>query len=143
MPIKLIRERKIHKTVNIDWSFPRQVLVALILIGGAGVYPLMQYGNTEIIRAAIAGAVISTINILLGFAAIEYSIGKSTTTFFKYVLGGIGVRMLFMSGVLVLLLNVFAFHTMALITSLGIFYVVYLTLEILYIQKKVSIKQQG
>ncbi|MBI1803626.1 MAG: hypothetical protein HY033_10750 [Ignavibacteriae bacterium] len=128
--------------MKIDWSFPRQVLLALLVVGCLGAYPLMTYGSADITRSAFTGALLATLNVLIGYAAIEYSHGKSTTTFFKYVLGGMGVRMLLMALVLVLFIKVFQFHAAALISSMGIFYVVFLTLEILFIQKKVGIKHQ-
>ena len=124
------------------WTFPRQILVALLVIGWLASYPLVKYGNDEMIRAAIAGAVLATANVILGYAAIEYSIGKSATTFFKFVLGGMGIRLFGMAGILLVLLNVFGFHVVALVTSLGVCYVVFLTLEIIYIQKRISTRQQ-
>ncbi len=125
-----------------NWAFPRQVLIALVVIGWIGFYPLRTYGTPEMITAAIAGAMLATANVLCGFAAIEYSIGKSATTFFKVVLGGMGIRLFAMAGIILLLLNVFRFHVMALVGSLGIFYVIYLTMEIIYIQQRLGNRQQ-
>jgi len=103
----------------------------------------VKFGSNEIIQAAIVGALFATVNVLLGYAAIEYSLGKSTTTFFKFVIGGMGLRLLLMAVVLVLLVKVFQLHVGALVGSMGIFYVVFLTLEIFYIQKKINNKQQS
>lgn len=125
------------------WSFPRQVLLTLLAVGGIAVYPLLTFGNTEHVIAAAVGAVMATVNVLLGYAAIEYSFGKSTTTFFKVVLGGMGIRLIAMAAVLVLLIRVFHFHVGALIVSMGVFYSMFLTLEILYIHRKVSVKQNS
>jgi hypothetical protein len=125
------------------WTFPRQILVALLVIGWLASYPLVKYGNGEMIRAAIAGAALATLNVILGYAAIEYSIGKSATTFLKFVLGGMGVRLFGMAGILLLMLKVFGFHVVALVSSLGVCYVVFLTMEIIYIQKRLSTRQQG
>ena len=129
--------------MKVDWSFPRQIFLAIVVIGCVGIYPLVKFGSNEIIQAAIAGALFATVNVLLGYAAIEYSLGKSTTTFFKFVLGGMGLRLLLMAVVLVLLVKVFHLHVGALVGSMGIFYVVFLTLEIFYIQKKINNKQQS
>ena len=87
-----------------------------------------------------AGAVLATLNVLMGFASIEYSRGKSTTVFFKVVLGGMGVRLLVMALLLVGLITVLRLHVGALIGSLGVLYAVFLALEVMYIQKKVSEK---
>lgn len=129
--------------MKMDWSFPKQILLALIVLGSIGSYPLTHYASAEIIQAAIAGAILATINVLLGYMAIEYSFGKSATTFMKYVLGGMGVRMFTLAGLLILLIKMFGFHAGALVTSMGIYYVVYLVLELNFIHKKVSIKQQS
>ena len=129
--------------MKVEWSFPRQVLLAIVAIGCIGTYPLFKFGTSEIFHAIIVGTVLTTVNVLLGYAAIEYSLGKSTSTFFKYVIGGMGIRLFLMAVILVLLIRVFHLHVMALISSMGIFYIVFLILEIFYIQKKVNTKQQN
>ncbi|MBI1806878.1 MAG: hypothetical protein HYR76_07500 [Ignavibacteria bacterium] len=129
--------------MKVDWSFPSQVAVALLVIGCIAAYPLIRFGSSEIIEAAIVGALLTTLNVLLGYAAVEYSFGKSTATFFKYVLGGMGIRLMAMALILILLIKGFQFHVGALVTSMGIFYVTFLGLEILFIQKKVSIKHHN
>jgi len=134
-------KKKTMKSINT--SFPKQILIVLIIIGEIAIYPLISIDDKEITQAVIAGVLLTTVNVLLGYAAIEFSSGKSMTTFFKYVLGGMGIRMFLMAGILVLLIKVFAFHIAALIASMGILYVVFLTLEILYIQKQVHNKQQS
>lgn len=124
------------------FTFPLQVSAVVALIGGLGAYPVAVYGGKEILIAAVIGASMATVNVLLGYAAIEHAFDKSTTTFFKYVLGGMGIRLLVMAGILVLCITVFRLHVGSLVGSLGLFYAIYLTLEVLYIQKKVSEKQQ-
>jgi Ca2+/H+ antiporter len=129
--------------MKVDWSLPRQIFLAIMIIGCVGTYPLLKFGTNEIFEAVIIGAILTTVNVLLGYAAIEYSLGKSTTTFFKFVIGGMGIRLFLMAVILVLLIKVFQLHVGALISSMGIFYVVFLTLEVFYIQKKINSKQQS
>ena len=86
--------------------------------------------------AAAAGAALSTLNVLAGFLAIEYAFEKSYTTFLKAVLGGMGVRMVVMLGALLALIVFVRLHAVALTLSLLGFYLVYLILEILFIQRK-------
>lgn len=128
--------------MQVDWTFPRRIFIAIIIICLAGGYPLWVYGTYEISKAVFAGAILATVNVLLGYAAIEYSLRKSTTTFFKVVLGGMGLRLLMMAVVLVILIKFFKYHVGALIGSLGLFYVVFLFLEVTYINKKITVKQQ-
>lgn len=125
-----------------DWLFPRQVAVALTIVIALGIYPLVRYGTREIFLAAAAGMFIATANVLVGFAAIEYSFKKSATVFLKVVLGGMGVRMLVMVGLIVVLVKLCEMHIGGLVASLATFYVIFLTLEILFIQKRFSHKQE-
>jgi hypothetical protein len=131
--------------VKIDKRFPFQIVVTLVvgLAIGFGVMKLMRADSAEILTAVIVGAVLSTVNVMSGFLAIEYSLEKSYATFLKAVLGGMGIRMVVMLGAIVLLIKYGGYHTVGLVVSVLSFYAVYLVLEIFYIQKKVSHKNQG
>ncbi len=129
--------------MKIDWSFPKQVILALMVIGGLGAYPILRYGSEEFVNAVLLGAFLTTLNVLFGYAAIEYSMDKSITTFFKIVIGAMGIRMLLLIVILVVLIKVFHFNVLYLISSIGIFYIVFLVLEMLFIQKRVNSKQQN
>jgi len=129
--------------VKIDKRFPLQVIGTLIVVALASAYPMVRYGSPEILVAASVGGLLSTVNVLVGFLAIEYSFNKSYTTFLKMVLGGMGVRMALMLVALLVLIKVVGLHTAALTVSLLGFYVIFLILEVLFIQKKVVIKNQS
>ena len=126
--------------MKVDPRFPLQVLVTLVVLGALSAYPLFRFASRDILEATIAGALLSTLNALGGYLAIEYSFNKSYTTFLKAVLGGMGIRMAVMLGVMVVLIKFFLFHVVALVVSMLGLYMVYLVLEILYIQKKLTIK---
>ncbi len=128
--------------MKIDARFPRRIVLTLLLVSALAAYPLGRYGSQEVIVAVAIGAVLSTINVLLGFLAIEYAFDKPYTVFLKAVLGGMGLRMVFLLGVMIALILVFHVHTVALTVSLLSLYVVYLVLEILFLQKKMSLRNQ-
>jgi len=128
--------------VTIDWAFPRRVALVVLTVAAVAAYPLLRLNNPEIFVAALAGTALSTLNVLAGFLTIEIAFGKSYTSFLKAVLGGMGLRMLLLLGALTLLVTVYHLHTVALTVSLLGFYVVYLVLEILYLQKKVVVKNR-
>ncbi len=113
------------------------------VISAVGFYPLAAWGPPGVVGAAVAGGIMATANVLAGYAAIQYSVGRSMNTFMKFVLGGMGVRLAVMAGVFILLIRVFGFHPTALIASLGVFYVAYLALEVLFIQKKLNVRQSN
>ncbi len=123
-------------------GFPVQVGVVLIGAVILLTYPLVAWGTADILTAVVAGALLSTANVLAGYAAIEYSFNKSYTTFVKAVIGGMGLRMVVMLGALAALIVLGGLHPVALTSSLMGFYAVFLILEILHIQKKMSLKNQ-
>ena len=99
-------------------------------------------GTGDMLIAAAVGAALSTLNVLAGFLAIEYAFEKSYTTFLKAVLGGMGVRMMVMLGALLALILLVHLHAVALTLSMLGFYLVYLILEILFIQRKMMTDNQ-
>lgn len=122
-------------------DFQKQVFLTGAVVTAAGLYPLARWGSREVVDAAIAGGVMATLNALAGHAAIARSLGKSMNTFMKYVLGGMGIRLFAMAALLLLLTRVFGFHATALVASLGIYYLAYLTIEVVFIQKQLNVRQ--
>ncbi|HTR82768.1 MAG TPA: hypothetical protein VMM58_14160 [Bacteroidota bacterium] len=126
-----------------DVSFPRQIAVAFIVLAALSAYPLFVFASADVTRACIAGVLISLANVLAGYAAIEYSIDKSYTVFLRVVLGGMGIRMAVMLAAIVTLIELLHVQALPLIASLLIFYVLFLVLEVLFIQKKMTTKAEG
>jgi Ca2+/H+ antiporter len=122
-------------------SCPKQVFITMAAITAAGAYPVARWGSAEVVTASAAGAILATVNVLAGYAAVARSLGQSMNTFMKYVLGGMGVRLFAMAGVLLLLTRGFGFHATALVSSLGIYYLAYLALEVLFIQTELYVRQ--
>jgi len=129
--------------VRIDKRFPLQVLGVLAIVALVAAYPTFRFASAEIVVAMSIGALLSTVNVLLGFLAIEFSFDKSYTTFLKIVLGGMGVRMALLLAVLLVLIKVVELHAVALTVSLLSFYLIFLVLEVLFIQKKAAVKNQN
>jgi hypothetical protein len=127
--------------VKVDKRFPFQVAAAFAVGLAIGLLVVSRQGQ-EVSDAVIAGAILSTLNVIAGFLAIEWSFKKSHTTFLKAVLGGMGIRLGVMLVLLVVLVRFVGLHAPALVVTVLCFYIVYLVLEIFYIQEKVSRKGQ-
>jgi hypothetical protein len=129
--------------VNLRSNFPAQV--AAVLVGALLLlaYPLTALSSEEVRVAVAAGAALSTVNVLLGYLAIRYSFDRSHTTFLKAVLGGMGLRLLFMLGAFIALIMGFGLHPVALTVSLLGFYAVFMVLEIVYIQRRMTVRNRG
>ena len=127
--------------MKVDWSFLRLVVLCFTAAAVLTYYPISEFATAEVVQGIVAGGIMSFVNLLLGYAAIEISYERSHTTFLKYVLGGMVIRLMLMWGVLLLLVRVYGFHSAALMLSLLFFYVMNLVLEIFYLQKRVSSKK--
>jgi len=128
--------------VNVGRSFPAQVGGILLGAGAILAWPLAVYATAEIRAAVAAGAAVAGANVLLGYLAIRYAFGRSYTTFLKAVLGGMGIRLLFMLGVFTLLLVDFGMHAVALTCSLLGFYAVFMILEIVFLQRQMAARNR-
>jgi len=129
--------------LKVNRGFFIQVFGALVAIAVLAAFPLVRYGSDEILAAVITGALLATVNGIAGYLAIEYSIGKSHSTFLKAVLGGMAVRLGTMLALLLVLIEIFHVHAVALSLSLLSCYTVFLVLEVIFVQKKIIIKNQS
>jgi hypothetical protein len=135
------RDNERKTSMKIDWSFLRLVIFCFACAAVLTYYPISEFATAEVIHGIFAGGVMSFINLLLGYVAIEISYEQSHTTFLKYVLGGMVIRLMLMWGVLLILIRVYHFHSASLMLSLLFFYVMNLILEIFYLQKRVTSKK--
>jgi hypothetical protein len=127
--------------VKIDRSFLKLVFLCFAVTAVLTYYPISEFATADVLRSIIAGGLMSFINLLLGYVAIEMSYERSHTTFLKYVLGGMVARLMLMWGVLLLLIGYYHFHSASLMLSLLFFYIMNLVLEIFYLQKRISSKK--
>jgi len=128
--------------VKIGGNFPLQVGGVMLLAAALLGWPLAVYATAEVRVAVASGAAVAGANVLLGYIAIRYAFGRSYTTFLKAVLGGMGIRLLFMLGAFTLLLVAFRMHAVALTCSLLGFYAVFMILEIVFLQRQMAARNR-
>lgn len=127
--------------MKIDWSFLKLVSYCVLGVVVLVVLPLSVYSSREIVQSVVASGLASLFHLLLGYLFIEFGFDKSNTTFLKIILGGTFVRMLLLVGIVFLLVRVYQFHTMSLMISFLLFFILNLVLEIHLLQKKVALKR--
>jgi uncharacterized membrane protein YqjE len=127
--------------MKIDWPFLRIVAVCYAAAALLAAYPVSEFATPSVMRSVVAGAVMSLVNVVLGYLSIEVAFDKSHTTFLKFVLGGMVGRLLLMWVALLVLVRFFDYHTASLMLTLLFFYVLNLVLEIAYLQKRVQSRQ--
>ncbi|MCX6134666.1 MAG: hypothetical protein NTU47_12705 [Ignavibacteriales bacterium] len=127
--------------MKIDWAFLKLVSYCVFGVVVLVVLPLSLYSSKEIVRSVVASGAASIVHLLLGYACIEAGFEKSNTTFLKIILGGTFVRMGLLVGIVFVLVRVYEFHTVSLMISFLLFFVLNLVLEIHLLQKKVALKR--
>lgn len=130
------------REVRIDWRFLRWVGVWYAVLTAAGFWILSSTGRSELSGSFLAGVAVSLTNFLLGFLSVEFAFDKSHTVFLKIVLGGMGIRMFLMALAVLVLIKGYDVDSLSLMFTLLGYYVVNLTLEIVFLQKKVSLKNK-
>ena len=127
--------------MKFDIAFPKKIVLVLLLIGVLAVYPLYKVSDREVTVGFVTGGLISFINVLVGFFSIEYAFDKSNATFLKVILGGMGIRLLAIAALVFILIKVFDFHVFSLTASLFFFYFLFVIFEIVYVNKKLTLKK--
>lgn len=126
-----------------DWHFLRLIGLLYVFTCIPGYILLSQFANHEAVRAAIGAAVISLVNVLLGYASIRLSFEKSNITFLKIVLGGIAARLFAMAALVLVMIRYLGYQALPLTLSLLFFYMINLGLEIYYLETKATVKKQS
>ncbi len=125
-----------------NMKFPKHIFFATLAVGFVASYPMYLWADRDVVVGVITGGLISLVNVLIGYISVEFAFDKSNATFLKVVLGGIGVRLLLIAVTLILLIKVFDLHLYSLISSMLFFYFLYITFEIVFINKKITLKNQ-
>ena len=128
--------------MKIDWRFLRWVGVWYAVLTVAGFWILSSAGRSELGGSFLAGVAVSLTNFLLGFLSVEFAFDKSHTVFLKIVLGGMGARLFLMALAVLVLIKGYDLDSLSLMFTLLGYYIVNLTLEIVFLQKKVSLKNK-
>ncbi len=117
-------------------NFFSKVLLVFFLVSGISAYPLLKFGNTEIYIAVGIGAIVSLINVLVGYTLLQRSFQKNSyQNFLQTFFGSMVVRLGCIVVILLLCIKVFNIHTIGLASSLLGFYIIFMFIEVFSIQK--------
>ncbi len=126
--------------MKFDMKFPRQILLTTLGVAILASYPMYLWADREVVIGVVAGGLISLVNVLIGYISVEFAFNKSNATFLKVVLGGMGIRLASVAAIIVFLIKVFSIHLYSMISSMLCFYFLYIAFEILFINKKIALK---
>ncbi|MFQ6112696.1 MAG: ATP synthase subunit I [bacterium] len=98
-------------------------------------------GNSQLALGVLYGYLVSLINILFAFFSIKWAFNKSTKTFFAVVLGGMGMRFVFIMIALFLVWKITNVPLIGFIVSLVCFYLTLQFFEVRFIQNTLNSKK--
>ncbi len=98
-------------------------------------------GNSHLAWSVFYGYLVSLINILFAFYSIRWGFDKPNKTFFAVVLGGMGVRFMFLLLALLLVWKFTDLPLSAFIVSLVGFYLTLQFFEVRYVQKELNTRK--
>lgn len=125
--------------MKIDWRF---LLWVGVCYAGLTIVGSMLLSSPHSKESFLAGAAMSIVNFLLGFLSVEFAFDKPHTAFLKIVLGGMAARLFLMTLAVLVLIKGYNFDSLSLMFTLLGYYMVNLTLEIVFLQKKVLLKNK-
>ncbi len=127
-------------------SFARYALLVLAIVGGSLglLWPLVLRGLEPRARwAACAGSALAAFNTLVAYALVVWSQSRSTTVFFRAVLGGMVGRLGVMLAAVVAGILLLGLPKLPLTLSLLSYFVLFLVLELTQAHRRTSVQPEA
>ena len=115
------------------WFFGKYITIVTLVFSVVLAYPFYHWRYPGIIKDVFWGWSLALINIVFGYWAIRWAFHKSNKEFLTIILGSIGLRMLFISLMIVFSILFFNVSLPAFIFTFVLFYIGYLIVELKFI----------
>lgn len=84
-------------------------------------------------KSLLLGIALTTVNTFIGFYSIKKGINKPEKSFFRWIFGGMIIRLFLIVAAVVLVLVFLEINRISFIFSILFFYIFYLVVEIIYL----------
>lgn len=111
-------------------------MTSLLLV--ISLIPINYFGDSRLALGVFYGYLVSLVNIIFAFYSIKWAFNKSNKTFFTVVLGGMGIRFVFLVLALFFVWKFLPVPLTGFIVSLVCFYLMLQVFEVRYIQKQLN-----
>jgi hypothetical protein len=119
----------------LSWSF-LLILFMPLLLALLWKTAIIKY---DLFIPAVSGAVISSLNYILGITSIKIGYKKAPDAFIKYIFGGTILRLFLMLGLILIGLKILELSPNTFIFSVLFFYIFFLIIEIFYLNLRKNI----
>jgi len=114
------------------------VLLAVVATMVALLAALRDHLGSSGVAALLTGAVIAALNSVAAYGLVAWSAGRSTTSFFRAILGGMLARMAFMLAAVVVGILALGLPRVPLVFSLLGYFVALLAFEVTVVSRRVA-----
>jgi hypothetical protein len=104
--------------------------------------PLYVWAEPVIIWGVLVGCLLAAICFTTGFYAVYRAFQRSFRVLMITVFGGMLARLVFIGVIFILLVNLTSLHVMSFLLSLLGFYVVYLVIELHFVNKRLHPQEE-
>ena len=116
-------------------SFLRELLITSAVIWLIALYPVYLYVSSSQLYSSFAGFALSLLNALSGYMINNFALKQSVRKFMLTIFGGMCIRLLILLAVLGLIIRFTTLDSVYLISSLFLFYIVFISIEILNLHR--------
>ncbi|MFQ5602157.1 MAG: hypothetical protein ACE5HS_02670 [bacterium] len=124
--------------MNENLKFLLQISGVTSLLLVISLIPINYFGDSRLALGVFYGYLVSLVNIIFAFYSIKWAFNKSNKTFFTVVLGGMGIRFVFLVLALFFVWKFLPVPLTGFIVSLVCFYLMLQVFEVRYIQKQLN-----
>ena len=104
--------------------------------------PLYFWAEPVIVWGVLVGCLLAAICFTTGFYAVCRSFQRSFRALMITVFGGMLARLVLIGAIFILLVNLTSLHVTSFLVSLLGFYVVYLVIELYFVNKKLRLQEE-
>lgn len=119
-----------------ETSFFKIIFFAIIAVIAVSIYPVIKYASIIQTYSFITGFIISLANAFMGYWLNDAALKRRNNVFMAMVFGGMGLRMIITAAVVILLISFSGLESVSLFSSVFFFYVLFMSIEIYYFNKK-------
>ena len=110
-------------------NFISKIIVSTLILFLVGIFPFLYWGQNYLIEL-MSSFLVSLINVLVGYYLALVSIDKSTAEFYKYVYGGMLIRMMVVLGCSIYMIKISFVAMIPYMLLLLLFYIIHQWIEI-------------
>ena len=123
-------------------AFLKMMGITTGIAWGVMAIPLYYLAEPVIVWGILAGCILAVFCFTTGFYAVCRSFQRSFRTLMITIFGGMLVRLVLIGVMFILLVNLTSLHVVSFLVSLLGFYVVYLTIELYFVNSRLHPREE-